>query len=166
MSFQISCICIFQTSQLPLKNKAFYYPTIHQGETINPSSSNYFVSGNQREENDNVEYSDYEEDTDAPLENFESEKIIKKPSDIKKLTLMTGSNESHESIQPEMLELRFNKTPSLRESSYSPTNTNLNSAIQSFHNVNHENANNYSKFIFSSPSATVTSNGPSVILAC
>lgn len=143
-----------------MKNKAFFYPTIHQREIVIPSSSNYFVTGNQREEDENLEYAEYEEDTNAPLENFESEKIIKKPSDIKKLTLMTGSNKSN--IQPEeMLEMRLNKTPSLPSS----VNKNLESDIKNYNsNKKNENSNNYSKFIFTSPSATVTSNGPSVII--
>lgn len=146
---------------MPLQNKAFYYPTIRQREIINPSSSNYFASGNQRKEEEIVEYSDYEEDTHAPLENFESEKIIKKPSDIKKLILMTGVN-NESSVQPEMLEMRLNQTPSLHVSSFL-SNTKLDSAIRNSNNNDQENANNYSKFIFSSPSATVTSDGPSVI---
>ena len=74
--------------------------------------------------------------------------------------MTVGKNES--SVQPQMLDMRLNETHSLHASSFL-SNTNLDSAIRDSKNNDQENANNYSKFIFSSPSATVTSNGPSVI---
>lgn len=140
------------------QNKAFYYPPItsninNNREAINPSSSNYYVSENPNEDGDNVEYSDdYEVDTLAPsIENFESEKINKKPSDIKKLTLMTVSNDSS-IIEPDTA-IAADLTLKKNNSSFLPPTTSY---------LDESNSRNLSKLLFSSPSATVTSNGPSV----
>lgn len=132
------------------QSKAFYYPSIRQRELINPSSSNYYVSENPSE----VEYSDYEIDTLAPsFENFESEKIIKKSSDNKKSILMTESSTEAE-IE------KLNNSQPFHESSN--TMTNLDESNRNVDSNNQEIPRDYSKFLFSSPSATVTSNGPSV----
>lgn len=165
---------------MPLKNvfdsnndqsqAAFYFPTNRQKEAINdPSSSrSFYVSDSSRDihnqqRDDNVEYSDYETETAPSFENFESEKIYKKPSDIKNLTLTHTFNSAESSSEPKMMKVRLNNTEPLHSYPAAPTLPISNTSNRNFNSNNFESTRNYSKFLFSSPSATVTSNGPSVI---
>jgi 3-phosphoglycerate kinase len=126
-----------------------YYPVLRHPEIMKSSAATSYFSPNV-EEVDNVEYSDYESETIAPaLENFESEKIIKKPSEIKKIiTTDVGISTSTSSGGLEL----FNNTHT-----YPHISSDTEMA-----DISTQSASNYSKLLFSSPSATVTSNGPSV----
>lgn len=160
---QTLCLCIIQTSQLPLKNSRLaapvinvfdknyantfnYYPVLRHPEVMKSSAASTYFTPNTEE----IEYSDYESETIAPaLENFESEKIIKKPSEIKKIaTTEVGISNSTSSSGLE----HFNNTHTYP---HIPANTET-------ADISTQSASNYSKLLFSSPSATVTSNGPSV----
>lgn len=120
------------------------------------SPSTYYTSDDDGGDED--DYSDYGTGTLAPSpESFESEKIVKKSSDIKKLNL---SNES--SVHDEISNNKPNSTQPLYvpiPSSTISTTTNL--EIENNDSSN-DRTNKFPKLLFSSPSATVTSNGPSV----
>lgn len=166
--FQISCFCIFQTSQFPIDNRlsslitstanhekveAFYYPPLnHHEEMIKPSASSYYTS------DDDDYYNDYGTETRAPSpDNFESERIInKKPSDIQKISLSHNSNNAS-SVHETISNNKLNSSQLLHaRSSTKSTKTNLN--LENSDNK----SNKFPKLLFSSPSASVTSNGPSV----
>jgi hypothetical protein len=124
----------------------YYPPVLRHPEVMKSSASNYFAPNVEE-----VEYSDYESETIAPaIENFESEKIIKKPSEIKKI--LTTDVSVNNGTSNGSLEL-FNSTRS-----YPHISSNADMEAD----INTQSASNFSKLLFSSPSATVTSNGPSV----
>ncbi|XP_070490845.1 probable basic-leucine zipper transcription factor O [Chironomus tepperi] len=181
----ISCIifisCIYQASLLPLKQntiiknnnnyeeqqlKSYYYPsssqranevhdlpltddvddsirTIKKSEMMESSASNYYTSNHRRDDED--DYSTGSIAADAILhENFESEKI--KPSDNSKVIQQKNSTEVMTIID---------------DVNYKPNITQLQVPNLDNNNSN-DNSNKFSKLLFSSPSATVsTSNGPS-----
>lgn len=119
---------------------------------MKPSASSYYTS------DDEDDYNDYGTGTLAPSpENFESERINKKPSDIQKINLSHNSSNAsgvHETISNNN---KVNNSQLLHSSTRS-TNTNLNLE----NSDSNSSLNKFPKLLFSSPSATVTSNGPSV----
>ncbi|KAL7018094.1 hypothetical protein ACKWTF_010638 [Chironomus riparius] len=181
----ISCIifisCIYQASLLPLKQntiiknnnnyeeqelKSYYYPsssqranevhdlpltddvddsvrTIKKSEMMELSESNYYTSNHKRDDED--DYSTGSIAADALLhENFESAKI--KPSDNSKVITQKNLTEVMTIID---------------DMNYKPNITQLQVPNLDNNNSN-DNSNKFSKLLFSSPSATVsTSNGPS-----
>lgn len=173
-SFQIySCIFILQTSQFPLKDnrltsspskayavdsyeqvKTFYYPTIREYEVMKLSASTYYSSDDDNDDdNQRNDGKDDYTDLSHSSEIFESRKIVKKISDKKDYNLRDISNNSK--IEP-------NKTKILYEPSLSSFETT--SANVQFKNNDSSDVttDQFSKLLFSSPSATVTSSGASV----
>ncbi|KAG5673281.1 hypothetical protein PVAND_003341 [Polypedilum vanderplanki] len=176
----ISCIiifisCIFQASLLPLKHntinkntnyddfKSYYYPSPRQranelhdsigddndsivtkSEMMESSASNYYSPHQQQQQHDEDEYSDYAADVSAMSpENFESAKI--NPNEGNKKINITN-----EMMILEVSDIKPNLT--LLQQQQVPIDI----------NTNNSNSNSkFSKLLFSSPSATVTSNGPS-----
>jgi len=182
---QISCI--YQASLLPLKQntiiknnnnyeeqqlKSYYYPsssqranevhdlpltdddaddsvrTIKLSEMMESSESNYYTSNHKRDDED--DYSTGSIAADALLhENFESEKI-NKPSDNSKVITQKNLTEVMTIIDD------VNYKPNITQLQVPNLDNNSNS---------NDNSNKFSKLLFSSPSATVsTSNGPSVCI--
>ena len=98
-------------------------------------------SGNEGEEPDD-DYSDYDAKTYASSSrNFESEKLVKKPKDV----VSSGENSKN----------FYNWTSNSSQKLSNDSNLDLEKNES-------ENKKKLSKLLFSSPSATVTSNGPSV----
>lgn len=127
--------------------EAFYYPTKIEHEVMKSSASNNYY--NSDGEDDYSDYSDYRTGTLTPSpQHFESEKILKKPSDIKKVILRSSNISIHDEIA-----VKPNSTFTTSKA------TDLELGIGDRINGN---TNTFSKLLFSSPSATVTSNGPSV----
>lgn len=134
----------------------FYYPlrmsaneanvygrhSLKSAELMELSASNYYAPSGET-------YPDYLAVTTLPsAEDFEFEKI--NPSDIKKINknaTLTGVGASSDDAAESLTENRPNITQQQ-----------LNSNVNLEEEINHEK---YSKLLFSSPSATVTSNGPS-----
>jgi hypothetical protein len=113
------------------------------------SASSYYTS-----EDEDDYYNDYGTGTLAPSDVFESEKIHKKPSDIKKINLShISNNDTTSGVNEENINTKINTTQLLNAQS-STTSENSDS--------NSDSTNKFPKLLFSSPSATVTSNGPSV----
>lgn len=175
----ISCIilisCIYQASLLPLKqntiinqnnNYNYYYPSppqraneVHElalsddsirtikSEMMESSASNYYSSNHDDDAED-----DYAAGAIAGSEilheNFESEKI--KPSDSSSSSKVVTKNSTAEAIVDDM-----KYKPNITQLQVPNLDSNANSN-------NNDHTNKFSKLLFSSPSATVsTSNGPS-----
>jgi hypothetical protein len=131
--------------------KAYYYASLRANEVhdlplemkpemMESSASNYYTPNGSL---DDDEYADYATNAPTPIESFESEKI--KPSDIK--ILKSNSSSNNNSSEVDVTDMMKSK----------PNITQL-----QVPNLDVANTNKYSKLLFSSPSATVTSNGPSV----
>lgn len=185
---QISCI--YQASLLPLKQntiiknnnnyeeqqlKSYYYPsssqranevhdlplidddvddsvrTVKKSEMMESSASNYYTSNQKRDDED--DYSTGSLAADAILhENFESEKI--KPSDNSKVITQRNLTEVMTIVDD------VNYKPNITQLQVPNLDNNNNHSKNS-----NDNSNKFSKLLFSSPSATVsTSNGPSVCI--
>lgn len=121
----------------------------NKSEMMESSASNYY---SHHDVDSEYSDSDYATGTIAPLhENFESEKIVKKTSDNRKLLINNQSNMS------EILSNSNEMNNSMQQQQQQQHSLNL--------DATHDNAK-LSKLLFSSPSATVTSNGPSVSIIC
>lgn len=180
---QISCI--YQASLLPLNQiinnnnnyegqqlKSYYFPSSAQrvnevhdllltstddvddsvrtikSEMMESSASNYYSSSH--DDNDEDYSMGAITASDRLHENFESEKI--KPSDSSSKAIATNNN--------------YNKTEAIvDDAKYKPnvTQQQVPNLDDSNNSNSNDNSNKFSKLLFSSPSATVsTSNGPSV----
>jgi hypothetical protein len=133
--------------------------SIIKSEMMELSASKNFYSSHNDEDDD--EYSDYA--TGSPLADaFESEKIVKKPSDNKKLfNTNNDSNKASDVALVHESEVSSssipNKTQIQRTQQTHVPKLDVVDTVPSA-----SSSSKIPKLLFSSPSATVTSNGPSV----